>query len=397
MDQDGPLRRRMGGAGRRVSPLLGRLWQRFIALHERWLDLRDRVLARPGFQRWAARFPLTRGVARSRATGLFDLMAGFVYAQVFAAVVELRLPEALAAGPRALDQLAEAAGLPPERLRRLLDAAVSLDVLKRRRGERYGLGPVGTAYLGNTLVVQRMVAHHRLLYRDLADPVALLRGPAAPTELGRFWSYAGPAGEASGREQVAPYSELMASSLPAIAEDVLEACPPPARARWLDVAGGRGAFLEAVAARAPELELVLFDLPPVAELARARLAAVGLGDQVSVQGGDLFRDPLPGPVDRVSLVRVLHDHEDEAVGAILRAVRKALRPGGQLLVVEPMSGTVGAEAMGDAYFGFYLLAMGQGRPRTPETLRRMLLEAGFSRVRLRPTRRPMLARLLVAE
>ncbi|HJK95720.1 MAG TPA: methyltransferase, partial [Polyangiaceae bacterium LLY-WYZ-14_1] len=112
---------------------------------------------------------------------------------------------------------------------------------------------------------------------------------------------------------------------------------------------------------------------------------------------DLFRDPLPWPVDRVSLVRLLHDHEDEAAAAILRAVRSALRPGGQLLVVEPMSGTVGAEAMGDAYFGFYLLAMGQGRPRTPETLRQMLFEAGFSRVRLRPTRRPMLARLLLAE
>jgi demethylspheroidene O-methyltransferase len=53
--------------------------------------------------------------------------------------------------------------------------------------------------------------------------------------------------------------------------------------------------------------------------------------------------------------------------------------------------------MGDAYFGFYLLAMGQGRPRTAERLRALLLEAGFARVQTRDTRRPLLCRLMLAE
>ena len=43
-----------------------------------------------------------------------------------------------------------------------------------------------------------------------------------------------------------------------------------------------------------------------------------------------------------------------------------------------MLGTPGAETVGDAYFGFYLLAMGRGRARTPEQLKQMLTEAGFS-------------------
>jgi demethylspheroidene O-methyltransferase len=67
-------------------------------------------------------------------------------------------------------------------------------------------------------------------------------------------------------------------------------------------------------------------------------------------------------------VRVVHDHDDERVLALLRAVRAALPPGGTLLLAEPMAGTPGAQAMGDAYFGFYLLAMGSGRPRTPQRL-----------------------------
>jgi demethylspheroidene O-methyltransferase len=61
-----------------------------------------------------------------------------------------------------------------------------------------------------------------------------------------------------------------------------------------------------------------------------------------------------------------------------------------------MSDTPGAEPIGEAYFGFYLLAMGSGRPRTPGELISMLRAVGFRQVRLRPTRRPLLTRLLVA-
>jgi demethylspheroidene O-methyltransferase len=61
-----------------------------------------------------------------------------------------------------------------------------------------------------------------------------------------------------------------------------------------------------------------------------------------------------------------------------------------------MSGTPGAEPSGDAYFGFYLLAMGSGRPRTAAELGGLLRAAGFGRVRSVPTRNPLVARLLVA-
>ena len=41
-----------------------------------WIAERNRLLTNAKFQRWAADFPLTRGVARERARGLFDLVAG---------------------------------------------------------------------------------------------------------------------------------------------------------------------------------------------------------------------------------------------------------------------------------------------------------------------------------
>ncbi len=81
---------------------------------------------------------------------------------------------------------------------------------------------------------------------------------------------------------------------------------------------------------------------------------------------------------------------------LLRAARSALVDDGVLLIAEPMSGTPGAEPVGDAYFGLYLLAMGSGRPRTPDALRALLREAGFRRIRLLRTSLPLQTRVLVA-
>ena len=96
----------------------------------------------------------------------------------------------------------------------------------------------------------------------------------------------------------------------------------------------------------------------------------GLSSRAVAIGGSFLTDQLPEGADIVSLVRVIHDHDDDAVMTLLRAVRRALPAGGTLLIAEPISGVRGAEPIGDAYFAFYLLAMGSGRPRTFERLTR---------------------------
>ena len=97
-----------------------------------WREWRNRLIARPGFQRWAADFPLTRPVAQRRAQSLFDITAGFVYSQILYACVELDLFNRLAAGPQSLSALAPAIGMTEAQADRLLRAAVALDLLERR-------------------------------------------------------------------------------------------------------------------------------------------------------------------------------------------------------------------------------------------------------------------------
>jgi len=365
---------------------------------EPWRRLRDRLLTSPRFRRWALAFPLTRPVARRRVAALFDLVAGFVYTQVLTACVALDLFRKLHAGPRSSDSLAEELDLPPANMLCLLRAAAALRLLEERGGARFGLGPLGAALIDNPGVVA-MIEHHRLLYHDLADPVALLRGTVAEPKLQAFWSYAGvdfPGGLAPDR--VAGYSALMAASQPMISDEILSAVSLGGVDHLLDIGGGDGAFLIAASRFLPDTtRLTLFDLPPVAERARQRLEAQGLGERIATVGGDFFKDSLPSGADLVTLVRIVHDQGDPAAVALLTSVRSALAPGGRLLLAEPMADTPGAEAMGAAYFGLYLLAMGSGRPRSEADLRRLLTDAGFRRVRRLPTHTPLLTRLLLAE
>lgn len=363
-----------------------------------WRDalarVRDRWLASAGFQRFAARFWLTRGIARRRARALFDLCAGFVYSQVLLACVRLDLFEQLRDGPRTAHALAARAALPVDAMLRLLEAAAALELVERR-GERFGLGPHGAALLGNPGVVA-MIEHHAMLYADLADPIALLRAGKGEA-LARYWAYAGAERPAAlGGDAIAAYTELMSSSQPLVAHDVLDAYPLARHRCLLDVGGGDGTFLATAAARAPQLQCVLFDLPPVAERARSRFAAAGLGDRARAVGGDFRADALPSGADVVSFVRVLHDHDDATVLHLLRAARAALPDDGTVLIAEPMADTRGAEPMGAAYFGFYLLAMGKGRPRSPAEYTAMLQRSGFGEVRSIRTAQPLQTRLLCA-
>jgi demethylspheroidene O-methyltransferase len=370
-----------------------------FSLTERWQALRDRLLANSAFQSWAVRFPLTRPTANRRARALFDLCAGFVYSQVLAACVKLRLFDILSDGPQTLERLSVRLSLSVDATARLLDAAVALRLVERRRGGRFGLGPLGAAILGAPGVVA-MVEHHAMLYADLRDPVALLRGEQPETSIGSLWPYA--AGEHAeapdaplGAADVADYSTLMATSQPQVSADILAAYRFDRHRCLMDLGGGDGTFLTAVAATAPALQLKLLDLPAVADRARARFAAAGLAGRAKAYGGDFRGGPLPEGADIISMVRVVHDHDDDVAMSMLRTARQALPPGGTLLIAEPMAGTAGAETVG-AYFDFYLLAMGSGRPRTVEELSSMVRQAGFSKVTLVPTRRTMLVGVLVA-
>ena len=325
-----------------------------------------------------------RGISRGKAESLFNLINGFVYSQVVLACVRTGLIAQLAKGPLSVADAAAFADLPVEAADRLLKAAASIDIAERLHDGRYMLGAQGASLHGSPGLTE-MIEHHALLYADLADPVALLRRGGGGGQLAAYWAY--DAGHDAAADSVAPYSALMAASQAMVAEQVLGAYRFGGRRRLLDVGGGAGVFVRAVGAAYPQLETAVFDLPAVVTRAPAGLA---------VHGGDFFEDALPPGFDLISLVRIMHDHDDEPIMKLLRNIAAALPLDGKLLVAEPMADTKSARAMGDGYFGMYLWAMGQGRPRSIEENCAMLRAAGLADIRVLSTDLPLAARVILA-
>lgn len=221
-----------------------------VALADRLRTLRNRWLANPRFQKWAAGFPLTRRTSRRHARALFDLCAGFVYSQVLLACVQLNLFEMLSEGPLHTADIAKRTNLGVDAAERLLGAAAALTLLERHGPGRYGLGILGAALRGNPAVVA-MIHHHALFYRDLTEPVALLRGTQSSTELSRLWGYATNANpERLDESAIAAYTTLMSRSQALVADEVLDAYPVRLHECVMDVGGGEGTFLLKAAARA---------------------------------------------------------------------------------------------------------------------------------------------------
>jgi demethylspheroidene O-methyltransferase len=353
-------------------------------LRDAWIDWRNRLLADPRCQQFLLRMPLTRPIALRRARALFDLVAGFSYSQLLLAGVETGLFDRLhAEGPLPAGAIAGRIGLPPEGTQRLLDGLAALGLIERTRAG-FALGRHGAALAG-TPGLQAMIRHQRLLYAELAEPAALLKGDGRGL-LADFWPYAaGGDGGADG------YTSLMAATLPMVADALLEAYPFGRHRAVLDVGGGEGVFLERLGERHPAPARLLFDLPAVVERAHCRI-----GEGATLVAGDFRRDPLPEGADCITLIRILHDHDDGPAESLLGRAFAALPPGGALVIAEPMAGVPGLEPIGAAYFSLYLAAMGSGRPRTPAGICRLVRNAGFRRVRRLRSPNPLATQIVSA-
>jgi demethylspheroidene O-methyltransferase len=363
-------------------------------MHDAWLSLRNRLLASETFQRLAIAFPLTRGISRKRSRALFDIVAGFTYSQVLYAVVKLDLISVLDKTSQTTETLAAQYNFEPDQLFRLLKASESLDILERTKNGAWTLGVHGAALAGNPWIM-RFIMHHDLLYRDAEDPLSLLRDAPRDTALKQFWSYAQSDGAPDAAQQdVKPYTELMAASQIAVAGEMLAIYDFGSYRHVMDVGGSNGTFLLELAKDEPLPQLTLFDLPPVASLAEERVNQAGLTHRIRVLGGSFLSDSLPEGADLVTLIRILHDHDDGAVLKLLSAVRKVLPENGALLVAEPLSGVRSIAPVADAYFGLYFAAMGQGKTRTEAEIANLAKMAGFSKSRLIPTRMPLITGLV---
>ncbi|GAB4515675.1 MAG: methyltransferase [Roseibium sp.] len=358
---------------------------------------RNSLIGSQGFRSRALRFPGARWLAKRKANGLFRLTAGFVFSQVLSACVSLGVLDRLRHARLSTEELAKECGLPEDRMQLLLEQAERLDLVRRAGRSCWILDDFGVVVASDPGLTA-MITHHSLLYRDLDQPAKLFKSSKRPTRLKKYWAYAhGQNPSGVNAETAQSYSALMRSSQAMMADCILAAHDFGHYASILDAGGGDGAFLAAAAAEYPGLQLQLFDLPPVIELAREHLTEKYLIDRSKLHAGDFTKDPLPDTADCVCLIRVLCDHDDARVLDILGNLHRSLKPGTRIMIAEAMAGQSEGARLAAVYFSLYFLAMGSGRCRTDMEIKGLLEKAGFRRPHTVESPNPLLATLVFAE
>ena len=155
----------------------------------------------------------------------------------------------------------------------------------------------------------------------------------------------------------------------------------------IDVGGGHGALLAAIAQANPRLRGAVYDQPHVVPGASHRFAREGLSDRLGVEGGNFF-ESVPAGADAYLMKLIVHDWDDAKSTTLLRNVHRAARPGARLLVVD----SVVPPGPGPDFSKFAdvnMLVMTGGCERTEEEFRGLFAAAGFDLLHVHPTEGPL--------
>jgi SAM-dependent methyltransferase len=145
-----------------------------------------------------------------------------------------------------------------------------------------------------------------------------------------------------------------------------------------DIGGGQGALVAAILNSKPHLKGILFDRPSAVVGAPGVLQAQGVADRCDVIGGDFFQ-AVPA-ADVYTLKWVLSDWDDARARQILQNCRRAMNPGGKVLVVDPVA------MAGQERFSLSMVVVWNGGGvRTEAELRALLASAGLAVERVLPT------------
>src|SRR5262249_25574690 len=149
-----------------------------------------------------------------------------------------------------------------------------------------------------------------------------------------------------------------------------------------DLGGGDGTNAINLVGRFPHLNATVFDSATVTALAKQKIAAVGLNDQVFTHSGDFLTGDLPRGIDCFLLCHILTIWSPERNTALLKKCRAALPRRGKLIIFNMVSNDEETgplvNALGSPYF--QAVASGEGMLYCFKDYEAWLRAAGFTNV-----------------
>ncbi|GAB1605206.1 probable bifunctional dTTP/UTP pyrophosphatase/methyltransferase protein [Argonauta hians] len=149
----------------------------------------------------------------------------------------------------------------------------------------------------------------------------------------------------------------------------------------VDLGGGSGLVGRTLASHYPEMNITVFDLPSVVQLAK-KLYPENSSGQVNFVAGNFFEDEIPD-ADLYVLSHVIHDMTEKQIDILLKRVYNKLPPGGSLLILEK---TLDEMKDGPAFAVSNDLVMSlisNGRERSAKEYKVILEEQGFTNIQIR--------------
>ena len=255
---------------------------------------------------------------------LLEIMRGYQLPCILAAAVDLDLFEPLVPGPRTAAEVAAAAGSDVRATTIVLDALAAVGVLVKQ-GDRYRIAAEYAPYLSEESgqSVMAMLRHQANCLRRWARlPWTVRSGvPDLP----------GPSlrGEDADRES---FIEAMHVISRDVADPLIQEIHPGNVRCVLDLGGASGSWTLAWLKAEPAARAIIFDLPHVIPMARARLAATPFADRVALVPGDFESDALPRGADLVWVSAIIHQNSPEQNQTLYRRIAQALEPRGWIYI-----------------------------------------------------------------
>jgi predicted O-methyltransferase YrrM len=274
---------------------------------------------------------------------------GIVKVRVLMAAVKLGLFEAIGADRLTADEVASRSQTHPEATKRLLDALVSAEYL-RRDGRTYELAPVTRRWLvsDSPLSVQDYVRMQYLVWRWLERCEQYVKSGEPfiihPEMTDEEWGI---------------YQRSMRALAGLQAEEVAALIPVPAGARtMLDVGGAHGYNAVVLCRRYPGLTAVVLDLPKAVRHAAPILEQEGVGDRVVHRAGNALTEELGAAQwDVILMANVIQNFDEGSNRELFQRAARSLRPGGVLVVQESFRRSTPENADQTAILLDFLFAM----------------------------------------
>jgi hypothetical protein len=293
---------------------------------------------------------------------LWDLLRGALATRALGIAAELQIADALAGGPRSVEELAHESGADAETLHRFLRALASDGVFAEDEA-----GLVRNTEASELLREGAGWGEFARLFGGIWHrPAGELDASGAPTfprvHGADLWSWL-----AEHPEHRAWFDRAMEQGWESRIER-LERVPWRGDEVVVDVGGGNGSLLTELLRDRPGMRGIVFDLPETARDADA------LGERIEFVAGSFF-DHVPEG-DAYLLSTVLHDWDDERAGAILQTVRRHAPAGARLVVIDAVIAP-GNDPDGSKWLDLLMLALLGGRERDESQWRALLERTGF--------------------